>query len=87
MRILLADGTEYLNAKCGVSGGVLVCWITGATMNGAFADFSDPEKTAYITFEYDAIRNTYTGYTRIIDLLDNRYEPGEITISLVREVE
>ena len=87
MRILLADGTEFPDARCGASDGVLVCWLTGATMSGAFADFSDREKTAEITFEYGEKHDTYAGYTRIISLLDNRYEPGEITVSLVREVE
>lgn len=63
-KIILADETEYPGGECGYADGVLWCYLpAGTDIAKVFSDFSNPEKTAQITFDYTLEIITYENHT------------------------
>ena len=81
-RLILMDGTQIENGRCGYSDGHLWCWITGYTMQEAATIFFDAEKTGKIVFEYGEMSDEYNGYTNCTNLFINN--DGQISACLVR---
>lgn len=62
--LILADGTTYPGGECGYADGVLWCYLpAGTDVAKVFADFTDPAKTARITFDYTLKAVTYEHQT------------------------
>ena len=63
-KLILADDTTYKGGECGYADGVLWCYLpAGTDIAKVFADFTDPAKTARITFDYTLDAVTYEHQT------------------------
>ena len=81
-RLILADGMQIENCKCGCSTGHLWCWLTGHTLQQAAQVFFDPAKTGRIVFEYGEMSDTYEGFTNCINLMIDT--DGRVSVCLIR---
>lgn len=84
-KLILADGTTYMEGECGQSEEFLWCWLPiGTDITKIFSDFTNPEKTARITFEYSSESITYEGYTVFRGLLID--SNGMIKVRIKKEI-
>lgn len=81
-RLILADGTQIENGRCGYSDGHLWCWISGYTMTQAAQLFLEPAKTNRIVYEYGEMSDTYENFTNCTILIID--SDGIISVCLVR---
>ena len=81
-RLILADGTEIENGRCGYKDGHLWCRITGYSMQGASTIFFDPEKTNRIEYEYGEMKDTHEGFTNCVNLFVD--EDGMVSVCMTR---
>lgn len=65
MRVKLHDGTTYEDGRAGYAAGYLWIYLQGVSIADAFSAFSDPAKTATITFIYGEMSDVYEGFTEI----------------------
>lgn len=81
-RLILADGTVLENSECGYYEHELHCWIKDRTMAEVFELFSDPNKTAFISYTYRDYTQIYRGFTEMFlirkteDCIDVRLTGG-----------
>ena len=68
-KIVFSDGTEIADGECGFSNGVLWCYNVGTNFLQVATQFSDPAKTASITFVYGEMQDVYEGYTDVIAVM------------------
>ena len=81
-RLILADGTQIENGRCGYSDGHLWCWVNGFTMPQAAQLFFDPAKTDRIVYEYGEMSDTYEHFTNCTNLMID--SDGMISVCLTR---
>lgn len=70
-RIIFADGTVYEDAIIGYSNSVIWCYIVGKTLQEAFFDFMNAQKTAVLRFQYGEMEDVYEGYTHLGAILED----------------
>lgn len=82
-RVILADGTTYKNAECGLADGFLWIYIhEDLNLQDVAAVFFNPGKTARIVFEYGEMSNAYYDMTQVTNLM--KQSDGEIAICLTK---
>jgi hypothetical protein len=81
-KIVLKDGTEYLDGECGYSNRHLWCWLKNTNMVDAFTDFSDPEKTKEIRAYGINKVVIYYGFDTIDVIQKSEYELGKFSIDV-----
>lgn len=81
-RVILADGRVHEGCECGFADEVLVVYLKdGTTLMDAAVEFSDPDKTVRIRFEYGDMYDIYDGFT----VLRSVYaDYDEVTVMLKR---
>lgn len=83
---VLNDGTEYPEAECGYSEGVLWCFIPeSANFAQVFMDFASPEKTQHIVFHFGEMQAEYDGFTDFRGAMKN--SDGRISVQLRKGVD
>lgn len=81
-RLILNDGTQIENGRCGYSDGHLWCWVKDFTMMQAAQVFFDPNKTNRIVYEYGEMSDTYENFTNCTNLMID--SDGIISVCLTR---
>ena len=81
-RLILADGTEIENGRCGYSDGHLWCWINGYTMEQSAQLFFDHTKTNHIVYEYGEMTDTYDNFTNCTTLMID--SDGMVSVCMIR---
>lgn len=82
-RVILADGTIYEGAECGLAGGFLWVYIhENMNLQDVATVFFNPGKTARILFEYGEMSNAYDDMTQVTQLM--KQSDGEIAICLTK---
>ena len=64
-KIVLKDGTEFLNGSASRSNNELLIIISGRDIVDATVTFSDPDKTEEIVCYYSVYKKTYFGFTQM----------------------
>ena len=73
-KIVLKDGTEFLNGMASRSNGELMLTIPGEDFVGATLIFSDLEKIKEITCYFSVYKKVYFGFTQLTSV--RRYADG-----------
>lgn len=82
-RVILADGTTYEGAECGLAGGFLWIYIhEDLNLQDVATVFFNPGKTARILFEYGEMASSYDDMTQVTHLM--KQSDGEIAICLTK---
>lgn len=82
-KLILKDGTEHENSDCGISDGVLWCYLKdGTAFHEAITEFDNPAKTGKITFCYGEMQDEYEGYTQITAAIHQK--DGTVAVALVK---
>ena len=82
VKLVLKDGTEYIDGECGYADRRLWCWLKNTTFAKAFADFSNPEKTKEIIVIRPYKTITYYGFEELDIIRRTEFEPGKYTIDV-----
>lgn len=64
-RIVMADGTEMIDAEIGYANGHIWCFLKNITLPMAYDLFSDTRKTGTLIFNYGEMQDVYEGYTQV----------------------
>ena len=84
-RVVMADGTELLNAEIGYANRHIWCYLKDITLPMAYDLFSDPQKTGALVFDYGDMQDVYEGFTELHaiqkseDGVDVRLDKPEVT--------
>lgn len=84
-KVRLANGAEYPVHWCGGSGGSLSIALPEGELPTLAQVFGDPEATKVIEFVSDHNTTIYDNYTRLVALIDERWQGMYITITLRQE--
>lgn len=64
-RVVMADGTELIDAEIGYAYGHIWCYLQNITLPMAYDLFSNPQKTGTLIFDYGDMRDVYEGFTQV----------------------
>lgn len=64
-RIRMNDGAIYEEGEIGYADGVIWCFLKNIDLISAFQNFSNPEKTQKLVFEYGEMSDVYEGFMSI----------------------
>lgn len=64
-RVVMADGTELLDAEIGYTDKHIWCFLKHITFFEAYDLFSNPLKTQTLIFDYGDMQDVYEGFTEL----------------------
>lgn len=80
-RLILNDETVIEGGQAGYSSGFLWLWMPGITMQTAAMIAFDTDKTERIVFQYGEMEQTYDGFTRCTQIMQ---EETQIAVCLTK---
>lgn len=72
-RIVMADGTELMDAEIGYANRHIWCHLKNITLPMAYDLFSNPQKTGTLIFDYGDMRDVYEGFTQVNTIKISEY--------------
>lgn len=81
-QIVLKDGTKIKNSSAGYADGYLWIYLSGYPMIMAINTFMNPAKTELIRFQYGEMEDTYEGFTKCINIMDDQH--GQVSVCLTK---
>ena len=64
-RVVMADGTELIDATIGYANRHIWCYLQNITLPVAYDLFSDPQKIGTLVFDYGDMQDVYEGFTEL----------------------
>lgn len=64
-KVVMADGTELLDAEIGYTDQHIWCFLKNVTFPEAYDLFSDPLKTQVLIFDYGDMQDVHEGFTEL----------------------